>query len=169
MLGKSQKSLVKKLFKCVDLLITFLLYLTFVYWSTEAVLKYLDEPTITEIHYNYGDNENGSIQFPLVTLCSKKPHFVKIIQEECGVDIKLPCTMPDYLFWNIQCDDETNTPECKYDRGMCCGSYVNKGWKWHHDNDGATVNVQVFFNTLECWTYELFSTNLQGKFVHRHH
>ena len=145
MAGKSQKSLVKKLFKCVDLLITFLLYLTFVYWSTEAVLKYLDEPTITEIHYNYGDNENGSIQFPLVTLCSKKPHFVKIIQEECGVDIKLPCTMPDYLFWNIQCDDETNTPECKYDRGMCCGPYVNKGWKWHHDKDGATINVQVFF------------------------
>ena len=37
-----------------------ILYLICIYWSTEAVLKYLDEPAVTNIQYKNGDNEISS-------------------------------------------------------------------------------------------------------------
>ena len=47
----------------VQRIIVLLLFLIFVYWSTGAVLKYLDEPATTNIHFTLGDTEDG-IQFP---------------------------------------------------------------------------------------------------------
>ena len=50
-----------------------ILYLICIYWSTEAVLKYLDEPDVTNIQYKNGDNEMG-IGFPLVRICDQNLH-----------------------------------------------------------------------------------------------
>ena len=47
----------------VQRIIVLLLFLIFVYWSTGAVLKYLDEPATTNIHFTLGDTVDG-IQFP---------------------------------------------------------------------------------------------------------
>ena len=45
------------------------LFLVFMYYSTQAVLKYWEEPAVTNIQYTFGDNEKG-IQFPLITFHS---------------------------------------------------------------------------------------------------
>ena len=34
-----------------------ILYLIFVYWSTQAFLKYSDEPSTTTIDYSFGDSD----------------------------------------------------------------------------------------------------------------
>ena len=49
--------------KIVNKIFILILFLIFVYWSTGAVLKYLDEPATTNIHFTLGDTEDG-IQFP---------------------------------------------------------------------------------------------------------
>ena len=65
-----------------------ILYLICIYWSTEAVLKYLDEPAVTNIQYKNGDNEIG-ITFPLVTICDQigdqNHEYASIMIEHCGV------------------------------------------------------------------------------------
>ena len=55
--------MINKAKKIVNKIFVFLLFLIFVYWSTEAVLKYLDEPATTNIHFTLGDTVDG-IQFP---------------------------------------------------------------------------------------------------------
>ena len=37
------------------------LFLVFMYYSTQAVLKYWEEPAVTNIQYTFGDNEKGTI------------------------------------------------------------------------------------------------------------
>ena len=52
----------------------FILYLIFVYWSMEAVWKYIDEPTRTKVHYTLGD-DGKNIKVPLMTIYEKKPSW----------------------------------------------------------------------------------------------
>ena len=54
--------------KGLERALIFILYLTFVYWSMEAVLKYIDEPTQTKVHYTLGD-DGKNINVPLITIC----------------------------------------------------------------------------------------------------
>ncbi len=63
----------------------FVLYLTFVYWASQAIQKFLDEPTITSIKYKFG-TDGGQIKPSLMTFCSiaEIPEHEKIIEEECG-------------------------------------------------------------------------------------
>ena len=51
------------------------LFLVFMYYSTQAVLKYWEEPAVTNIQYTFGDNEKG-IQFPLITFCDYPYDFI---------------------------------------------------------------------------------------------
>ena len=141
--------------KFVKWLGIFIMYLITVYWSTESVLKYLDEPTGTSIQYTDGDNKEG-IQFPLITLCPLEPDHVGPLIEKCQLKINSKCPLPD-LIGNGQCDvfnlnqycnydggdcceysyfdyfgldgkchDELNIPLCNFDNGACCGFWINK-------------------------------------------
>ena len=51
------------------------LFLVFMYYSTQAVLKYWEEPAVTNIQYTFGDNKKG-IQFPLITFCDYPYDFI---------------------------------------------------------------------------------------------
>ena len=95
-----------------------ILYLICVYWSTEAVLKYLDEPAVTNIQYKNGDNEMG-IGFPLVTICDQNPEYANIMIDYCGLPFATECLLPTWV-GDGYCDDESNTAECSYDGGDCC-------------------------------------------------
>ena len=99
-----------------------ILYLICIYWSTEAVLKYLDEPAVTNIQYKNGDNEMG-IPFPLVTICDQigdqNHEYASIMIEHCGVKMTTECLLPTWV-GDGYCDDESNTAECGYDGGDCC-------------------------------------------------
>ena len=65
----------------------FSFYLIFVYWSSQAVFKYLSEPTNTSIEYTLGDNGKGTIKFPLVTFCNHDQAEQQLIfQNQCGFD-----------------------------------------------------------------------------------
>ena len=74
----------------------FSFFLVTVFWSTEAVMKYLSEPATTSIQYIH--DEHG-MQFPLFTFCEKEPEFQKILYDECI------CA----LAGNGYCNDESNT------------------------------------------------------------
>ena len=61
----------------------FCLGLLFLWWGSNAVVRYWSQPLSTDISYNYGETKPGS-QFPLVTLCNFKDFFQNSIFEECG-------------------------------------------------------------------------------------
>jgi hypothetical protein len=62
------KEQIKKLCR-VKYVIIFCLFLLFLWWGSNAVLRYWSQPLSTDISYNYGDTKRG-IQFPLITLCN---------------------------------------------------------------------------------------------------
>ena len=62
--------------KGLERALIFVLYLTFVYWSMEACLKYVYEPTQTKVHYTLGD-DGKNINVPLITICDKQRINVK--------------------------------------------------------------------------------------------
>ena len=74
----------------VQRIIVLLLFLIFVYWSTGAVLKYLDEPATTNIHFTLGDTEDG-IQFPGCKIFYPKrfqpEYFIPEIRDFDGVKL----------------------------------------------------------------------------------
>ena len=65
------------------------LYLIFVYWSFQALMKYQSEPTNTSIQYELGKNGKGN-NFPLVTFCNYDQSEQQLIfQEQCNLkDVK---------------------------------------------------------------------------------
>ena len=68
----------------------FTLYLIFVYWASQAIQKFLDEPTITNIKYKYG-TDGGQVKPSLMTFCSADqiPEHESIIEQECGLNINV--------------------------------------------------------------------------------
>ena len=86
-----------------------IMYLICIYWSTEAVLNYLDEPAVTNIQYKNGDNEMG-IGFPLVTICDQNTEYASIIIDYRGLQMATECLLPTWV-GDGYCDDESNTAE----------------------------------------------------------
>ena len=41
----------------------------FMYWSTNAISKYIDRPISSTVSYQFGDDEHGNIDFPAITIC----------------------------------------------------------------------------------------------------
>ena len=58
------------------------LILLFLWWGSNAVLRYWSQPLSTEISYKYGENKQG-IQFPVITLCNWNVFFNNPIIKEC--------------------------------------------------------------------------------------
>ena len=71
------------------------LHLIFAYWATQSVLKYVDEPAITNIYYRYtssykSNSTNGwyletGMYFPSITFCDVDPEYVNILSQACGL------------------------------------------------------------------------------------
>ena len=61
----------------------FCLILLFLWWGSNAVLRYWSQPLSTDISYNYGESQPGN-RFPLITLCNFKIFFQNPIFKECG-------------------------------------------------------------------------------------
>ena len=76
--------------KCLKWLGTFSLYLICVYWATEAVIKYLDEPSSTAIQYSFG--EDGKVpNFPAITFCDPELTYPNSLVSECGIKLGNMC------------------------------------------------------------------------------
>ena len=70
------------------------LHLIFAYWATQSVLKYVDEPAITNIYYRYTSSYQFNstsgykgIYFPFITFCDVEPEYANILNEACGLTI----------------------------------------------------------------------------------
>ena len=121
-------------------LIKFILWMACIYWSTGAVLKWMEEPTSTHIYFNYGDSEKG-IEFPTITFCDELPTYPRILVEECGLNITIPCHAPTWV-GDGECDDQTNIPECFYDGGDCCViNSHNTYWQGNRDQFDFTCFI----------------------------
>ena len=69
-----------------------ILYLIFVYWSTQAFLKYSDEPSTTTIDYTFGDSDDSNhieLGFPSFTFCRPPSVYRLLLTEECGFNSSL--------------------------------------------------------------------------------
>ena len=61
----------------------FCLGLLFLWWGSNAVVRYWSQPLSTDISFVYGEGKPGD-QFPLVTLCNYNEFFETSIIKECG-------------------------------------------------------------------------------------
>ena len=41
----------------------------FIYWSVAAILKFASVPITSTVSYRFGDDGNGNIQFPTISIC----------------------------------------------------------------------------------------------------
>ena len=41
----------------------------FIYWSIAAILKFASVPITSTVSYRFGDDGNGNIQFPTISIC----------------------------------------------------------------------------------------------------
>ena len=76
------KEMMKKACQVKNLII-FCLILLFLWWGSNAVVRYWSQPLSTDISYIYGESKPG-YQFPLVTFCNYKDFFQNSIFKECG-------------------------------------------------------------------------------------
>ena len=49
--------------------IVIVLIIIFTWWGIKAFERFLSQPLATDISYNFGDNDEYGIQFPLITFC----------------------------------------------------------------------------------------------------
>ena len=61
----------------------FCLILLFLWWGSNAVVRYWSQPVSTDISYNYLEAKPGD-QFPLITLCNFKKFYENPMFKECG-------------------------------------------------------------------------------------
>ena len=63
--------------------IVFCLILLFLWWGSNAVVRYWSQPLSTDISYTYGESKPGN-QFPLITFCNMKDFFQNPIVKKCS-------------------------------------------------------------------------------------
>ena len=78
--AKEFKERIKKIFKTKYAILSCLILL-FLWWASNAVVRYWSQPLSTDISYKYGETEQGN-QFPLITLCNWK-FFQNPMMKEC--------------------------------------------------------------------------------------
>ena len=76
------QSKIKKLMR-MKYLTSVLLVWMFLWWGSNAVLKYLSQPLTTDISRRFGDNSRG-IQFPLVTICQLDFESSHELMKDCS-------------------------------------------------------------------------------------
>ena len=76
------KKRIKKICR-VKYTIILCLILLFLWWGSNAVLKYWSQPVSTDISFKFGENERG-IQFPLITLCNFNRFVDNEMLKECN-------------------------------------------------------------------------------------
>ena len=80
------------------------LHLIFAYWATQSVLKYVDEPAITNIYYRYTSSYEFNstigykgIHFPCITFCDGDPEYANILTEACGLTTNKKQSYLDFI------------------------------------------------------------------------
>ena len=68
----------------VKILVRLPLLLVFIFWGSKAVIRYFDQPLSTDITYNFGDNREGGIQFPLISFCQPDFATQNKIMKDCS-------------------------------------------------------------------------------------
>ena len=76
------KEKIKKLCQVKYVIISCLILL-FLWWGSNAVLRYWSQPLSTDISYRFGETEQG-VQFPLITLCIHKIFIHDSMLKECN-------------------------------------------------------------------------------------
>jgi hypothetical protein len=66
----------------VKYMIILCLIVLFLWWGSNAVLRYWSQPLSTDISYKYGETDQG-FQFPLITLCDWKIFLNDPILKDC--------------------------------------------------------------------------------------
>ena len=57
----------------------------FIWWGGKSVMRYNEQVLSTDIAYNFGDNKNGGIQFPLISFCPNDfaTHASMVKKDQC--------------------------------------------------------------------------------------
>ena len=101
------------------------LHLIFAYWATQSVLKYVDEPAITNIYYRYTSSYEFNstsgykgIDFPCITFCDVNPEYENIFGIRAPYNLRLLlekiCIQLQYTnaFFNHMCHPPIISCKC---------------------------------------------------------
>jgi len=55
-----------------------------IWWGGKAVMRYNEQLLSTDIAYNFGDNKNGGIQFPMISFCQFDVTVKNTVMRDCG-------------------------------------------------------------------------------------
>jgi hypothetical protein len=68
----------------IKILVWLSLISLFTWWGSKAVMRYSEQLLSTDITYNFGDNKNGGIQFPLITFCQPDFAIQNKVMKDCN-------------------------------------------------------------------------------------
>ena len=67
--------------------------LIFLYWSTNAIIKFKSKPTLSTVAYKFGDDGHGNFEFPAITICLDTFNWITL-----SLRMKNNCSRPK--IWN---------------------------------------------------------------------
>ena len=141
---------IKKICRVKSVIIFCLIFL-FLWWGTNAVLKYWSQPLSTDISFKYGETKEG-IQFPLITLCNMNIFINNAMIKEChDGSWNFISTLVSCLKRNKTFHMQNFYPEI--------GRIVEMVQFWTGSEyvilDHETVWTKVFHQTGPCYTFDL--------------
>ena len=83
----------------------------FLYWSINAINKYIDGPISSTVSYQFGDDGNGNIEFPAISICLDSFKWVVLsgISKNCSTSAANIPRLTDALRYCT--DDNTESQE----------------------------------------------------------
>ena len=80
---KAKKGFLKRVIKYFKVLAGLALLLSTAFCNSRATFKYLSKPVSTSISFTHGDDDEGNIRFPAVTICNTElQHLIKYVYKE---------------------------------------------------------------------------------------
>ena len=119
------------------------LYTVFMYWSINAISKYIDRPISSKVTYMYGDDGKGNIDFPAITICLDKFQWVALsrMTKNCSVTWNQIESFSDGLGY---CTAENTDNDTEYDY-YSSGSYGNL-FAQEEEKTYPFENIEDFLN-----------------------
>ena len=117
---KAKKGFLKRVIKYFKVLAGLALLLSTAFCNSRATFKYLAKPVSTSISFTHGDDDDGNIRFPAVTICNAEVqhlmnHVYKELREkycDCGNPYSTKCKKNFHTLFTF----------CRYDKDDSIGT-----------------------------------------------
>ena len=149
---------VRRFFKCCKYIGTIICWFVFAFWGTQALQKFNSKPVSSSISFINGDDKNGNLQFPALTICidTLQFHFEKSLEQHCPSHwIQEYFNIFEYCVAEEKAEESTSTTE-EYNN-----LFGNPYDDYNEDYDKfATVDALMNFTNIEA--YDIINKFIYG-------